>query len=578
VTTAARLLFAPRELPPLAPDAAADVDRYRVWVRDRELERLARPTALGRRPGLVAVVLVVDDPDPVPFAATLRSVAAQTYPRWRLVLVTGSPLPDDAAVREAMAAVGPRRCVLVEARGPNAEADATDLGVRATRSPYVLLLGQHDGLAPDALALLVQRLAGGGTAYADEDRIDVAGRLSQPALKPDWSPELLLHTPYVGRPLLVRRRALEQAGGVRPLPGGDWEHDLLLRLGEAGPMTHVAEVLYHRRVEPAVGRSVRAGPRAVTEALNRRRERADVDYGPLPGTWRLRRTLASAPSVSVVIPFREGTGYLRACVDSLLATSAGVDLDVVLVDNGSVEPETASLVERLTEHPAVTVTVDPRPFNWAALNNAAVARARGDLLLFLNNDIEALRAGWLEALAAQALRPEVGVVGARLLYPDGRVQHAGVVLGLGGAAGHVLAGLPGDRPGYLGMAVLTRDVSAVTGACLMTRRDVFSELGGFDEALGLDLNDVDYCLRAREADYGVIYEPGAELLHYESPSRGTSGSVENIRRFVDRWESAITAGDPSLNSRLTRVESSCALQVSDEEGWWQRWRSTLGSC
>jgi GT2 family glycosyltransferase len=257
------------------------------------------------------------------------------------------------------------------------------------------------------------------------------------------------------------------------------------------------------------------------------------------------------------------------------ATAGPVPIQLLLVDNGSVEPETQTLVERLADRPGVTVLRDDRPFNWAALNNTAASQARADVLLFLNNDVAVPAEGWLEALVRQCRRPEVGVVGARLLYPGGSVQHAGIVLGLGGAAGHVLVGLPGDEAGYLGMAVRCREVSAVTGACLMTRRQVFEELGGFDESLGLDLNDVDFCLRAGKLGYRVLYEPVAKLVHHESPSRGTSGSAPDIRRFVERWEKALLDGDPYLSPHLSRVHSSCSLAGADEGRWWQEWRSTL---
>jgi GT2 family glycosyltransferase len=261
---------------------------------------------------------------------------------------------------------------------------------------------------------------------------------------------------------------------------------------------------------------------------------------------------------------------LLATVDLLL-----VGLDLVLVDNGSVEPETLSLLERLDRRPEIRVIADDRPFNWAALSNHGAADSEADLLLFLNNDIEACQPGWLEHLSAQALRPSVGAVGARLVYPTGQIQHIGMVIGLGGAAGHVLAGLDAGDPGYLGMATLSRECSAVTGACLATRRAVFAELGGFDESLGVDLNDVDYCLRARDAGYDVLVEPRAELVHHESPSRGTSGNAPDIRRFLERWELPLRSGDPFLNRNLTRLDSSCSIRKPDEEGWWEQWRSTL---
>jgi GT2 family glycosyltransferase len=225
----------------------------------------------------------------------------------------------------------------------------------------------------------------------------------------------------------------------------------------------------------------------------------------------------------------------------------------------------------------VQVLTDLEPFNWARLNNIAAQAARGDVLVFLNNDIEAHRGGWLTALCGHALRADVAAVGARLLYPDRRLQHCGIVVGLNGAAGHPLAGLAEDRTGYLKMAVATRECSAVTGACLASRREVFAELGGFDETLGVDLNDVDFCLRAGEAGYRTIYEPAAELIHYESPSRGTAGGVDDIVHFLARWEQYIKQGDRYFNPHLTRKDSSCGLARADEGDAWKTWQSILNA-
>jgi GT2 family glycosyltransferase len=266
---------------------------------------------------------------------------------------------------------------------------------------------------------------------------------------------------------------------------------------------------------------------------------------------------------------------LRACFDSIQSTIGECPVDVVLIDNGSVQPETASLVDRLADRADVQVIEDPRPFNWAQLNNAGAHQASGDVLIFLNNDIEALRRGWVDALCTQAVRPDVAAVGARLLYPDRGLQHCGVVIGLGGAAGHVLVGVDEFAPGYLNMAVATRECAGVTGACLATRRDVFETLGGFDEALGVDLNDIDFCLRAQRAGMRVLYEPEAELVHHESPSRGTAGDVRDIVHFIDRWETSILQQDPYLHPAITRMDSSCALRAPDEERWWLTWRSNL---
>jgi GT2 family glycosyltransferase len=531
----------------------------------------------------VALLLVLDRPDPWWLRRCLRSVTGQTTGAWQLsIAVVDHSTPEiEAVLAEELGRLSPGQARFGMCPPGTGEAEATMTALARSTSPAVALLGPHDQLAPDALALLATALTDADLAYGDEDRMDDEGLLSEPVLKPDWSPDFLLSRSYLGRPVALRRAVVEEAGGIRPLGGGDWEHDLLLRVTErTHRVTHVAEVLCHRRAGAGTyaedGHLDDTGSAAVTEALRRRGEAGQVEPGPLPGTWAVRRHPKGRPTVSAIVPFRDGAAFLRACVDSVIATADDVDLELVLVDNGSVEPETLTLVERFATREDVTVVHDDRPFNWAALNNAATDAARGDVLLFLNNDIEARRPGWLGVLAAHALRPDVAVAGARLLYPGGRVQHAGVVVGIGGAAGHVLVGLPGDRPGYLGMAVLARDCSAVTGACLATRRTVFDDLGRFDEDLGLDLNDIDFCLRARQRGMRVIYEPLAELVHYESPSRGTSGSVDDIARFIDRWEDLITAGDPFLNRNLTRVDSSCALRGPDEEGWWQDWRSTLG--
>jgi len=250
-------------------------------------------------------------------------------------------------------------------------------------------------------------------------------------------------------------------------------------------------------------------------------------------------------------------------------------IEYVLIDNGSVEPETATLLDLLRQRANTRIVSDGRPFNWAQLNNAASKVATGEVLVFLNNDIEAHDIGWLGALCSQAMRPGVGAVGARLLYPDRRLQHCGVVIGLGGAAGHLFVGLEEDQHGYLRMATTTRECGAVTGACLATRTEVFFQLGGFDESLGVDLNDIDYCLRAQRQGFSVLYEADAELIHHESPSRGTAGDVRDIVHFIDRWKESILSCDPYLNPNLTRVDSSCALRRSDEEVWWNKWNESL---
>ncbi len=581
----ARILFQARDLAALRPDAATDRSRYRAWVADRGSwsPRAVHLGAPWPRRGPEITFLLAGSQDEK-LEASLASLWAQDSSRWRALVAVARPSgarpgPLGARRRRFERA---RRVGWVQGPEDLSTAAALERAFVEVETSFVAVLDAGDVLAPGAVRALTGAIdaSAADLVYGDEDEVGGDGEPGEPRLKPDWSPDLLLACPYLGRPLVLRRRVVAAAGGLVGDGGPDWEHDLMLRAAElAESVGHVAEVLCRRRGRRPHDADLppRAGDAAPAAALARRGERGTVAPGPLRGTWRVARTVDRLRSVGVVIPFRDEPRLLRACVDSIRATQGSTAVHLLLVDNGSSDPETVSLVERLEGQAAVTVRHDPRPFNWAALNNAAANGSDHDVLVFLNNDVEAIRPGWLDVLVAHALRPEIAAAGPRLLYPDGRVQHVGVVVGLGGAAGHVLAGLDGDQPGYLGMAQLTRECSAVTGACLATRRSVFDELGGFDESLGLDLNDVDYCLRAAEHGRRVIVDPAAELVHHESPSRGTSGSVADISRFTDRWEERITAGDPFLNANLTRLDSSCALRDPGEESWWLEWRRNLGT-
>jgi O-antigen biosynthesis protein len=570
-----RVLFAPRALPPLPPDVAEDPGPYADWVRRREVDR--RHAAEGQPDGAVLpLVMAVTGEPPPETVETLHSLQQQTSGQWTLTVVLHDSC--DASFTALLAVSGLQRSG--QRVRMDLAPDGTPLagllarGLSAAAGSDVAFLFPGDVWAPDTVAQLAAALTPDGVVYGDQDSLGADGRHFDPLLKPDYSPDFLLSSSYVGRPL-----ALGSAVATRlPPPVGDTssevEHDLALKACElAHRVVHIPEVLCHR-LGP-LPESTSTDPRPVAAALQRRGEPGDVEPGPVAGTFRIRRGLRNECTASIVIPFRDEPRFLRACVDSIDRTLGAQAMELILIDNGSVQPETATLLDRLSDRSDVRILVDNRPFNWAELNNAGAGVATGEVLVFLNNDIEATRDGWLSALCAQALRPDIGAVGARLLYPDHRLQHCGVVIGLGGAAGHLFVGLEEEKPGYLNMAVLTRECAAVTGACLATRRDVFEELGGFDEALGVDLNDVDYCLRGLLRGWRVLVDASVELIHHESPSRGTAGDVRDIVHFIDRWRDSILSGDPFLNPNLTRVDSSCRLRGPDEKEWWHRWQSTL---
>ncbi len=549
-------------------DVAENPAAYDAWVRRREHARARLRPPAGHPP--LHLIMVTDRCSAAAIGRTLRGLVRQTSRRWRLTIATEEPERFAALVRQHV----PRRRrgnirVHRAPHGPTGR-DLLLESIRSLDLPAVPLY-EGDLWAPDAVSLLAGALTPDAVVYADEDVATIDGAYVSPCLKPDFAPDFLLSSAYVGRPMAIGAAVARRLPPLVADDGPALEHDLALAACDAArQVIHLPEVLCHRTVERRPGISTVP----VREALRRRAEPATVEPTEWPDVVHVDRAHPSA-RVSIIVPFRDQPQFLRTCIDSVTETTRGDDVEFVLVDNGSSDLETLTLLERLVTRSDVRLLHDPRPFNWAELNNRGAELATGDVLLFLNNDIEAIGTGWLHALVSQSLRPAVGAVGARLVYPDRRLQHCGLVLGLSGAAGHPLAGLPADRPGYLHMAVAARECSAVTGACLATRREVFDLLDGFDESLGVDLNDVDFCLRAWRSGFRVVYEPRALLVHYESPSRGTAGGVDDTLRFIARWEDQIHAGDRFLNPHLTRRDASCGLATDIEEDAWNRWRTTL---
>ena len=458
------------------------------------------------------------------------------------------------------------------------------------KGEFVAFLDQDDELAPSALGSGAAALSASpdvDVVYSDEDKIDESGERFDPLFKPEWSPDLLLSFAYICHLTTIRRALVDELGGLRSEFDGSQDYDLSLRATErARRVVHVPEVLYHWRSLPssaASGASAKpyayeAGRRAVEDALRRRGEEAEVTNHPhFPGRYHVRRAPRGRPLVSIIVPFRDEPGLLATCATSLRSDPGYDRFELLLVDNGSELPETEALLERLAAEPGVRLLRSPGPFNWAAINNAAARDCSGDLLLFSNNDIEARVPGWLGAMVGHAQRADVGAVGARLVYPDGAIQHAGVVIGLGGIAGHVLRGLPSDHPGYNSMAISTRNCSVVTGACMMVRRDVFESVGGFDELLPVAFNDVDFCLKLRERGFLVVYTPLAELVHHESRSRGHTDDVFEEQRIRGRWGHALVAGDPYMNIHLSHWRYWCPLSTAQEDYRWQTYLETSAS-
>ena len=560
----------PKELSPDTLDA-----RYQLWITRRrpgpqDVARMRSAIQGFAYVPTVSIVTPVYNTDEVWLRKCIESVRAQVYPHWELCLVNdGSTRPHVTAVLDQYAAAEPRIRVehLTRNRGI---AGASSHGLELASGDFVALLDHDDELPPEALFEVARRLNEDpqiDLIYTDEDKLEPDGRRSEPFFKPDWSPDLLLSMNYITHLSVFRQSLVREIGGFRPGLDGSQDYDLLLRFTErSNRVSHIAKVLYHWRKVPnsvasssaAKPHAYEAGRRALADSLRRRGMDGDVEI-LRPGSYAVRYRLRGTPLVSIIIPTRDRWSLLQQCLRSLKEKTSYTHYEIIVLDNDSSEPETIRGLHALAG--SCRVLPFPGPFNFSAINNFGAAQARGEYFVFLNNDTQVVEPDWLGGMLEHAQRPEVGAVGARLYYPDGRIQHAGLVLGIGGVADHAFRGLPGDVAHYFNLPTVVRNVSAVTAACMMVPRRVFEELNGFDERLEVALNDVDFCLRLRQRGYLIIYTPRAHLFHHESGTRGRLHPPKDEERLWDLWGDVIRRGDPYYNPNLSLSRTDWSLEV-----------------
>jgi GT2 family glycosyltransferase len=525
--------------------------------RDRRLigNRIARWSC----PLCVDVVVVADQSHRAALHRTLDSLEAQLYRNFRAIVLMAGCHPETERLNlpawvEIVASESDLRAVL------------TARWKEEASLVWTVFMPPGAGLAPHALYWIASEAVehdGARLIYCDHDYCDEASARTDPMFKPDWSPELLRSTNYIGCSYAVHAGALVQAGGFSLAElRGENSHDLLLRVGErlrAESVRHIPAVLWHLSASQGEQhRSALPGANPVTAHLARVGVAAAVEE-PSPGHYRVRYRLPSKPPlISIIVPTRDALKHLNACVESVLGVSSYGNFELIVVDNQSVEPQTLAYLDDLARKPRMRVIRYAQPFNYSAINNYAVNQANGEVLCLLNNDTEVISPDWMEEMLGHLVQERVGIVGAKLYYPDGRVQHAGDVVGVGGIANHLHASIERDHPGYGRRAVLAQELSAVTGACLMTWRSLYLQLGGLNELrLPVAFNDVDYCLRVWEAGYRVIWTPYAELCHHESLSRGgdlTPDKTVRARREAaymrSRWKHVLQH-DPFYNPNFS---------------------------
>ncbi|MGA8277477.1 MAG: glycosyltransferase [Rhodanobacteraceae bacterium] len=548
------------------------VSGMRDMPRRMDAERARKFVETLTDPPLISIVMPVYNVKRRWLLAAVDSVRNQYYPHWELCMVDDAS--TNAETREVLDELGKdtdkriRIRRLSENRGI---AGASNAALEMAEGDYVGFLDHDDELTRDALTETASRILSDNPdlVYSDEDKLHESGGHFEPHFKPDFSPDFFLSNNYLCHFTVIRRALLDRVGGFRVGFDGAQDFDLFLRVSEQTQnIAHVPLVLYHWRViagstaggSEAKPQAADAGLRAIKESLARRAIEAKVTHGPLPATYCVRRKILRKPLVSILIPFRDNAGLLQTCVTSILEKSTYANYEILGIDNGSVKAETHELMRGLVARDSrVRFVRHDIPFNYSSIMNFAVGQAKGEHLLLLNDDTEVISIDWIEAMLEHSLRPEVGVVGAKLLYPDKTIQHGGVIIGLGGVAGHAHLQLPADHPGYFLRPQLIQNVSAVTFACAMIKRSIFEKVGGLNERdLTIAYNDIDFCLRVREAGYLIVYAPHAVLFHHESKSRGQDDTPEKQARYANeirymqsRYATLLAHGDPYYNVNLS---------------------------
>ncbi|MBU0689909.1 MAG: glycosyltransferase family 2 protein [Gammaproteobacteria bacterium] len=555
--------------------AYAPAPGYKKWIEkfdtitkfDRQLMR--QSIATWRDQPRFEIIVPVNSREAERLEQTLQSLRKQVFRRFQVKLLVAPE--QELSKQELPAWVEVLRSVCDSERVEMANAVLKE----ADPSTWIIVLRPGDLLAQHALYWFAEKAIRGRKTrfiYSDHDSIDPMGKRIGPVFKPDWSFELLRSTNYIGISAAVRSDVLLRAGGLSWRDIFDFDHhDLFLRVTEQIQPTairHIHAVLCHHL--PSVREMDEGGEGGsgspVADHLLRLGVDASVDRTNA-GHFRIRYALPeNPPMVSIVVPTRDALAHLRPCVESVLGKSSYPNFELIVVDNQSSDPEALAYLEALAQRGRVRVLRYAQPFNYSAINNFAAAQAGGDILCLLNNDTEVISTDWMEEMVGHLLQHEVGVVGAKLLYADGRVQHGGDTVGPGGCAHHLHSLLERDAPGYCNRAILAQDLSAVTAACLMTWRGLYADLGGLDAAnLPVAFNDVDYCLRVREAGKRVVWTPHAELYHYESVSRGKDVTPQQVRRarregayMRKRWR-MVMRHDPFYNPNLSYERADFSL-------------------
>ena len=510
----------------------------------------------------------------------IESVQAQTYTNWELCLADGSgrehslqPVVGEYIAKDKRI----KYCLLDSNEGI---AGNTNEALKMADGDFVVLTDHDDLLSPEALyqcAKAVQKESQTDVIYSDEDKVDMSGKkFFEPHFKSDYNIDLLCTMNYICHLFVVRKDVMERAGLFESCYDGAQDHDFILRCTEkAEHIVHIPKVLYHWRCHAQSTSenpesklyAFENGCKAVKAHYDRIGIPAEVEQGPFYGMYRTHYLWKEQPLVSILIPNKDHVTDLKKCMDSIEEKSTYRNFEFIIVENNSTEEETFAYYKKIEKRDNVRVLYYKEDFNYSRINNFGAKEANGEYVLLLNNDTEMIEPDSIKEMLDVCMRPDVGIVGAKLIFEDNTIQHAGVIIGFGGVAGHAFIGQDRDDNGYFSRIISVQDLSAVTAACLMVRRSVFDEVEGLNEEFKVAFNDIDFCLKVRKAGYLVVYNPYAQFYHYESKSRGQEDSADKVARFQqeiglfgERWGELLEHGDPYYNPNLTLDKADFSLK------------------
>ena len=555
---------------------------YEAWLArhkaDKRVLRRQKHASFAQKP-LISIVIPLYC-TPLPYLKELiESVRRQSYENWQLCLSDGSP--DDKAKEFLEKHYGREKRIVYQKLKENGGISAnTNAAAELAKGEYLMFCDHDDTLEPDALYEIVKAIndTDADVIYTDEDKVSMDGQhYFDPNFKPDFNLFRLRENNYICHIFVVRKSLTDETGMLRSEFDGAQDFDFILRCCEkAKKITHIPKVLYHWRchmdstaADPSSkAYAYEAGRKAIREHYQRMGIDATVDMTERPGWYRSHIKIQGNPMVSIIIPNKDHTDDLELCLFSMSRKSTYRNYEVLIVENNSEKEETFEYYKKLPErYPKVRVLTWEKEFNYSAINNFAAEEAQGEYLLFLNNDVEILTPDWIEEMLQNCQQENVAAVGAKLYYPDDTIQHAGVVLGLGGIAGHIMCRASREDPGYFGRMISVQEISAVTAACMMVKKSEFDSVKGFDETFQVAFNDIDLCMKFRAAGKKIIFTPYAELYHYESKSRGLEDTPEKqfrfdkeVKRFQEKWAQQLEMGDPYYSPNLSVTEGDCSLR------------------